>query len=809
MSYPAILIPDHFEVGLVRSNSGLTGKTKQIIDLNGGHIQSHHQMRGAGGIAKVNDLGLMSLIGIEKTLLLRGVITQSDDNHEREHSTRIDTAIIRSLGANIVNAGPIIEAIQNLPSIYIEQLTSDQQTNIPKIFDQLKTILNLNAVSALPHAENIIAKQIDEALGDLLNTITETFPSFAPEFQNIFLSVLKTVEPIAIKHNASVDIQNSMSILEESIVQFIDLANKNSIKFDNDNFSVAIPFDVVDLKISEHDPKNEILDQDIAQQDIISDAPNDESSDTIITPDTIDDINIVDTDIDLESKSEHNLELLKPESETLIEIVLSDQDITQGNLTIEVETNNLEAMPEHTLELQGITAENIEAIILPDQEIFQIDSTIESIFDKSEIESNSLDSENTQSLSEGPDIISEIITEPTSVSQDLKILSATLATLTTPTIIQQKIYAPLQTTTLQTPSAAKPISIAINSISASVASHPILLPQYPAHIRKILPTLSITQNIPISNIKPLFATTVPTKIFIKQPIIGAAPAKSPIAVTKQPLPLNTTPIPKSKDSAPSIFIQKRINAIPQSLKKAQVIIQSILKSDPQRNITIQAKPANNNKPTQINVPTPHKPSAALPLPAHQPKPPIPATATLFKDASKITITPIKAKIDDFYLQIKRNPAVKAVCAISGGICRCSEQFNKAVRGLITDPVKKLLNEKNISETEYINDARAQVKISESIEALSRPDEQQISEKDNERLLNMRKDRDTPKKSNENGHIHGPWCEHASPPERAKIAATILPSQQISNESSSNTETKTLTARELRALVKNQSQLNVK
>jgi hypothetical protein len=221
----------------------------------------------------------------------------------------------------------------------------------------------LSFIKSLNYAENIIAKQIDEALGDLLNTITETFPSFAPEFQNIFLSVLKTVEPIAIKHNASVDIQNSMSILEESIVQFIDLANKNSIKFDNDNFSVAIPFDVVDLKISEHDPKNEILDQDIAQQDIISDAPNDESSDTIITPDTIDDINIVDTDIDLESKSEHNLELLKPESETLIEIVLSDQDITQGNLTIEVETNNLEAMPEHTLELQGITAENIEAII--------------------------------------------------------------------------------------------------------------------------------------------------------------------------------------------------------------------------------------------------------------------------------------------------------------------------------------------------------------------------------------------------------------------------------------------------------------
>ena len=63
MTYPALVYPDHLEIALVHSGSGLATKSKQLVDLNGSYREQHLDMKGMGSHSKVNDMGLMNLIG--------------------------------------------------------------------------------------------------------------------------------------------------------------------------------------------------------------------------------------------------------------------------------------------------------------------------------------------------------------------------------------------------------------------------------------------------------------------------------------------------------------------------------------------------------------------------------------------------------------------------------------------------------------------------------------------------------------------------------------------------------------------------
>lgn len=174
MTYPALVYPDHLEIALVHSGSGLATKSKQLVDLNGSYREQHLDMKGMGSHSKVNDMGLMNLIGNTRSLILEASYSESEDDFAAESDPRLDITMLRAFGADIAQVQGFAQQMMavgaggNLSEEQIEQL----QALIENVADLVK-LGNLQvAAEAYPQIQARMEELIEE-IAEQLNEIME------------------------------------------------------------------------------------------------------------------------------------------------------------------------------------------------------------------------------------------------------------------------------------------------------------------------------------------------------------------------------------------------------------------------------------------------------------------------------------------------------------------------------------------------------------------------------------------------------------------------------------------------------------
>lgn len=174
MTYPALVYPDHLEIALVHSGSGLATKSKQLVDLNGSYREQHLDMKGMGSHSKVNDMGLMNMIGNTRSLVLEASYSESEDDFAAESDPRLDIAMLRNFGADIAQVQGFAQQMMavgaggNLSEEQIEQL----EALIENVADLVK-LGNLQvAAEAYPQIQARMEELIEE-IAEQLNEIME------------------------------------------------------------------------------------------------------------------------------------------------------------------------------------------------------------------------------------------------------------------------------------------------------------------------------------------------------------------------------------------------------------------------------------------------------------------------------------------------------------------------------------------------------------------------------------------------------------------------------------------------------------
>ncbi|HCK33325.1 MAG: hypothetical protein CMH32_00785 [Micavibrio sp.] len=174
MTYPALVYPDHLEIALVHSGSGLATKSKQLVDLNGSYRQTHLDMKGMGSHSKVNDMGLMNLIGNTRSLVLEASYSENEDDFAAESDPRLDITMLRAFGADIAQVQGFAQQMMavgaggNLSEEQIEQL----QALIENVADLVK-LGNLQvAAEAYPQIKARMEELMEE-IAEQLNEIME------------------------------------------------------------------------------------------------------------------------------------------------------------------------------------------------------------------------------------------------------------------------------------------------------------------------------------------------------------------------------------------------------------------------------------------------------------------------------------------------------------------------------------------------------------------------------------------------------------------------------------------------------------
>lgn len=174
MTYPALVYPDHLEIALVHSGSGLATKSKQMVDLNGSYRQQHLDMKGMGSHSKVNDMGLMNMIGNTRSLVLEASYSENEDDFAADSDPRLDIAMLRAFGADIAQVQGFAQQMMavsaggNLSEEQIEQL----EALIENVADLVK-LGNLQvAAEAYPQIQARMEELIEE-IAEQLNEIME------------------------------------------------------------------------------------------------------------------------------------------------------------------------------------------------------------------------------------------------------------------------------------------------------------------------------------------------------------------------------------------------------------------------------------------------------------------------------------------------------------------------------------------------------------------------------------------------------------------------------------------------------------
>lgn len=729
MSFPAILIPDHLEVALVRSTSKLFGNASRLIRLNGDWQADDFQMRGAGGKAQINDMGLLTQIGIEKSILLTGDITASDDNHKKSNSMRLDTAVIRALGANIVNAVPLIAAIRELPSLYSENLPLDLQNKFETILKSISMILNLNALTILPSGEASISELINKEFENLLEIIGDNLSDFMQSFPSLLLPLLEVITP-AIERYASpqnLQIFGDLSIKIENIMQYI-----NSLELTNDKALHETNLPGIEPLKAESAVSPESETQEVAditeEKSEIGEAEVEGERD----------------DVEIELANDNDAETLKVTEEPIINSEIIELEYAEPEQASALDLELPDAISEHNIALGAILSIN------PNPDSFTKDAvSVVTSFRAENLNDNSSVSPTLTSVKEiSPSLqmpidTKEIVSAVNSAPFNMPIKFEALNNNNNSIPLRSSTNAPVQTTMTDRPQAR--FAFSQQSIMPSV-NRVSSLPTAPVNIPSGLQTIMPIASMGIAS----------ARLVVPSPTVSTVPPNQP-KIQSQPLPQLK---PKPQDQAPAIPVKPPIpkqnpiapertktfvQNVPEKLKEAAVLIRKIM--DPNNlQLPPNFKPiaANNNvslKPVPLNDENTRRLKDRIRI-------------NFEKVTNSVTET-IKQKAKELHERLKNNPAVGAVCAISGGICRCTERFNRAARGILDSATRKLLEENNITEKEYIDEAKSQKELGEILAQYRSPDQDRKSNEGDERIRRALKgDKDS---GTNEAHVHTADC----------------------------------------------------
>lgn len=170
MTMPAIITSDRFEVALVHSDSGLGGKSRQLVDLNGSYRAKSYDMKGMGTNAQVNDLGLMTMIANTQSLVLSGEPTEIESLVDNAMHQRFDIELLRAFGVEVATMGDFIQEVmaglgENSP------LTPEQKSQLQDLVGEIITLKKLTSLGVLPQGTERLQMMIAataEKIADIL-----------------------------------------------------------------------------------------------------------------------------------------------------------------------------------------------------------------------------------------------------------------------------------------------------------------------------------------------------------------------------------------------------------------------------------------------------------------------------------------------------------------------------------------------------------------------------------------------------------------------------------------------------------------
>jgi ribosome-associated translation inhibitor RaiA len=170
MALASIIQPDHFEIGFLSSSDKNAGKARQLVDLNGSYRTRNLDMKGMGGNADVNNLGLMTMLGNAKTLTLCGDAVSYDDVRTRDQHLQID--MVRAFGSDIAQMGDFVqEIIQSLGTE--SNLPEAQKDRLFEMVTEIVTLKNLMNVGHVPEGQARIEALIAETANKIADIVLD------------------------------------------------------------------------------------------------------------------------------------------------------------------------------------------------------------------------------------------------------------------------------------------------------------------------------------------------------------------------------------------------------------------------------------------------------------------------------------------------------------------------------------------------------------------------------------------------------------------------------------------------------------
>lgn len=272
MTLPAILNADHFEVALVHSNSGIAGKSRQMVDLNGSYNTKTYDMKGMGGKSQINDLGLMTVIANTQSLVLSGDAIESEDlvdNTLEQHQLGIE--LLRAFGVEVAQMGAFIQEVM-AGLAEGSPLSVEQKVQLKELVSEIITLKKLTSLGALPNGAerlNQLIAQTADKIADLLKDglDTKTFSKAIAEFTHSMLKVTAAKYNLPALSEKLIAIEGRMNpqnylknAVAELVVQLTEMLKQDDISED-----AKAEIEKILEELADH-PEGKPLSRDIIKQ---------------------------------------------------------------------------------------------------------------------------------------------------------------------------------------------------------------------------------------------------------------------------------------------------------------------------------------------------------------------------------------------------------------------------------------------------------------------------------------------------------------------------------------------------------------
>jgi hypothetical protein len=171
MSLPAVLYNDRLEIGFTHSNQGNGSKARQLVDLNGSHRASQYTMGGTVN-SKVNDVGLLALIGSVKTLVLEASAIENEaDILANDNDIRLDIQLLEEFGADIVNVQDFAQNILAAEGNIVQPLSVEQIETLSKLIVDMAELRQMVLHADTPELQAVMQSRVEALIEEITQTV--------------------------------------------------------------------------------------------------------------------------------------------------------------------------------------------------------------------------------------------------------------------------------------------------------------------------------------------------------------------------------------------------------------------------------------------------------------------------------------------------------------------------------------------------------------------------------------------------------------------------------------------------------------